>query len=102
LWGVATWEDVDPRIDFLSIFVKGLTNAYDYRQPADPAIAGEPPSKFKMKTLQLNFWRPSDSQAEGAAEIRYGVPKSADPIKQAEFIAPYGLTEPLDHLWVYR
>jgi hypothetical protein len=81
VWGVAMWEDVDPRVDFLSIFVKGLTNAYDYRQDTDPAVPGEPPSRFKMKTLQLNFWRPSDDRNEDA-EIRYGVPKSAD---QADF-----------------
>lgn len=102
VWGVATWEDVDPQVDFLSIYVKGLTNAYDYRQPSDPVIPGEPPSKFKMKTLQLNFWRPSDSRLDASAEIRYGVPHSANDSEQAAFLAHYGLTEPLDHLWVYR
>ena len=28
VWGVVTWEDVDPRIDFFSIYVQGLTNAF--------------------------------------------------------------------------
>jgi hypothetical protein len=27
VWGVATWVDIDPRIDFFSIYVSGLTNA---------------------------------------------------------------------------
>ena len=28
VWGLATWEDVDPRVDFFSVYIKGLTNAY--------------------------------------------------------------------------
>ena len=28
LWGVATWEDIDPRIVRFSVYVFGLTNAY--------------------------------------------------------------------------
>ena len=28
VWGVAIWEDIDPEMDFLSIFVGGLTNAH--------------------------------------------------------------------------
>ena len=30
-WGVATWEAVDPRIDYFSIYVRGLTNATRWR-----------------------------------------------------------------------
>ena len=33
VWGVATWEDVDPRIDFFSVYVQGLTNAYQWVDP---------------------------------------------------------------------
>ena len=31
LWGVATWEDIDPRIVRFSIYVSGLTNAYKWK-----------------------------------------------------------------------
>src|SRR6476620_9118780 len=30
VWGVATWVDVDTRVDFFSIYVGGLTNAYQW------------------------------------------------------------------------
>ena len=33
VWGVATWTDVDPRIDFFSVYVGGLTNAYRWDRP---------------------------------------------------------------------
>ena len=31
LWGVATWEDIDPRIVRFSVYVFGLTNAYRWK-----------------------------------------------------------------------
>jgi hypothetical protein len=33
-WGVVTWEDVDAKIDFFSIYVEGLSNAYKWRDSA--------------------------------------------------------------------
>ena len=72
VWGVATWESgfedgkmVDPRTDYFSIFVSGLSNAYRFadRRDAGAYKAGDPPGKgrlYRSKTLQLNFWRPSD------------------------------------------
>ena len=30
-WGVAVWENIDPRIDYFSIFIRGLTNAIRWR-----------------------------------------------------------------------
>ena len=35
LWGVVTWEDVDPQIDFFSIYVQGITNAFRLEPSAD-------------------------------------------------------------------
>ncbi|MBX9788411.1 MAG: hypothetical protein K2Y37_05805 [Pirellulales bacterium] len=78
VWGVATWEDVDPRIDNFSIYVLGLTNAYRWKD--DPKRG----RTFTDKTLELNFWRPSDEFDEHEAEIRYGS-KSG-----------------VDHRWIYR
>jgi len=81
-WGVAMWENIDPRVDFFSIYVKGLTNAYrwqdppaDYRPGQDPIAKGR---KFVRKTLKLNFWRPGDEYEEKESEFRYGVPGQVD------------------------
>ena len=74
-WGVATWEDVDPQIDFLTVQVSGLTNAYRWEDPAGKYRLGDPPGKGRKlvhKKLQLNFWRPGDTVAEEEGEIRYG------------------------------
>ena len=97
VWGVATWTDVDPRNDFLSINDQGRTNANRWVDPPGAYQAGDPPGKgrqFTRKTLQLNFWRPGDPLLEHEREIRYGVPKG-----QA---AAYGVDEGVDYTWVYR
>ena len=81
LWGVATWEDVDPRIDRFSVYVKGLTNAYKWKDPAEGLQKGDPLGKgrqLRMKTLKINFWRPGDEYFEHEREIRYGIPGEVD------------------------
>ena len=80
VWGVVTWQDIDPRTDRFSIFIQGLTNAYRWTD----APAGPP--KYQRKTLQLNFWRPSDDQFEHEREIRFGQPENAG----------------VDYLWLYK
>ncbi|MFV1965035.1 MAG: hypothetical protein ACC628_06400 [Pirellulaceae bacterium] len=105
VWGVATWEDVDPRIDFFSVFVRGLTNAFRFEDPPGAYQVGAPPGSgrvFSFKTLQLNFWRPGDALMEHEREIRFGVPVDPDPTAQQEILNRFGLGERLDHLWVYR
>jgi hypothetical protein len=81
VWGVATWEDLDPRIDYFSIAIAGLTNAYRWTdRPAD-FHEGDPPGKGRVlteKTLILNFWRPGDEFAEDQRVIRYGIPGKVD------------------------
>jgi len=97
LWGVAMWEDVDPEIDFFSVFVRGLTNAYQWRDNPDGFQEGDPPGKgrrFLRKQLQLNFWRPGDSYAENEREIRYGVAPGEAGL--------YGVGEGVAYQWVYR
>lgn len=81
VWGVVTWEDIDPETDFFSIYVQGLTNAYKWEDTPDAVQAGSPPGtgkKFVQRTLKLNFWRPSDEFDENEREIRYGVPGEVD------------------------
>jgi hypothetical protein len=80
-WGVATWEDVDPRIVRFSVYAFGLTNAYKWKddpkevKPGDPVGKGR---KLYRKLLKLNFWRPSDPYYEHEEEIRYGIPGGVD------------------------
>ena len=65
VWGVATWQDVDPRTDFFSIYIQGLTNAH---------VRKYVPGKgwwYAQKTLRLDFRRPGDEFLEDESEIRY-------------------------------
>ena len=81
IWGVAMWEDVDPRIDRFSIYVHGLTNAYKWQdepekfKPGDSIGTGR---RLARKTLKLNFCRPGDEFFEHEGEIRYGIPGEVD------------------------
>jgi hypothetical protein len=96
VWGVAMWTDIDPRIDYFSIFVEGLNSEYEM----DVQGAGD--FAYRFETLQLNFWRPGDAYAENEKEIRFGVRLVDSPVEQQEILQLYGQTEPLDHRWLFR
>ncbi len=95
VWGVATWVSVDPRIDFFSVYVSGLTNAYRWTDGNDAkagAAAGgdaltasiakaAAERRYKHKTLQLNFWRPGDEFVLLEDEIFIGAP--SDKVQKA-------------------
>ena len=105
VWGVATWEGVDPRIDFFSVSVQGLTNAYVFQDKAIDFKLGDPPGKgrtYKQKTLVLHFWRPGDTIALDEKEVKYGMPVESDPNAQKAMNAKYGERDRLDYRWVYR
>lgn len=76
-WGVAVWEEIDPRIDRFNIYVQGLTNAYKW-QDIKEAYTGDKDQdrdeyrKMVLKTLKLNFWRPGDKFDPKESEIRRG------------------------------
>jgi hypothetical protein len=81
VWGVATWEEVDPRVDFFSVSVQGLSNAYQWVDPPNAFKAGDAPGTGRVllqKTLVLNFWRPGDEYVEDQRIIRYGIPGKVD------------------------
>ena len=87
VWGLVTWENIDPHIDFFSVYVTGLTNAFRFEDPEGAFKSGDPPGtgrSYSFRTLQLNFWRPGDAVNEHEAEIRYGIP------------------DEVDYRWVYR
>ena len=74
-WGVAVWEGVDPRIDYFSIYIRGLTNAMRWRQiPGSTIGPNDPPGihiEHALEALRLDFWRPGDDRNE--AEERFSV-----------------------------
>ncbi len=97
VWGVATWEDVDPKLDFFSIYAGGLTNAFTWEDPPGQFRKGDPPGKGRKlfaKTLQLNFWRPGDEIRQHEQEIRFGVPRGMAELYDSE--------EGVAYQWVYR
>lgn len=105
LWGIVTWEDIDPRTDHFSIYIQGLTNAYKFSDPTGVYKPGDPPGtgrKFRYKTLQLNFWRPGDSQMEHEKEVRYGIPVYKDAAEQRKVFQKYGVDKRLAYRWIYR
>jgi len=105
VWGVVTWEDVDPRIDYFSVYVRGLSNAFIFADTPGAYQPGDEPGKgrvFRFKTLQLNFWRPGDTTFEHEDEVRFGVPIDSDPDVQQQMLDRFGLEQRLDHRWIYR
>jgi hypothetical protein len=81
VWGVATWEDVDPRVDYFTVSIEGLTNAYRWVDPPDGFQPNDPPTQGRVllqKNLVLNFWRPGDEYVEDQRAIRYGIPGQVD------------------------
>ena len=89
LWGVAIFENVNPNIDFVSVFVKGLTNAHRIKRADDGSIG------FVRKTLQLNFWRPGDNLEEEKDRVQYGIPLVDNPKEQVEITRRYNLPGPV-------
>jgi hypothetical protein len=110
VWGVATWENVDPRTDFFAVFVQGLTNAYRWEDPQGAFAKGDPPGTgrtYQYKTLQLNFWRPGDETREHQAEVQYGMPGIDDVQGQtieneADLTKLYRAEKKGDYSWVFR
>lgn len=96
VWGVVTWIDVDPRVDYFSIYIQGLTNAFRIE------VQDGKPVRMTHKELKLNFWRPGDSVQENEEEIRYGIPVLPDSGRQEAMIERYGQTQRLDYMWIYR
>ena len=105
VWGVTTWIGVDPRTDFFSVFVKGLTNAYRFEEQPERVQEDSHPGvgrKYWAKTLQLNFWRRGDAIDLHEKEIRYGAPGTSDPIPEQTVFELYDIKKRLDYQWVYR
>lgn len=95
VWGIATWLDVTPNLDFFSVHVFGLTNAFEQD--------GEgPDAPYRRKALSLNFYRPGDAMAPTEDRVRFGVPAFDNPNEQAYVLKQYGLEKRLDYRWMFR
>ncbi|MDO4557869.1 MAG: hypothetical protein Q4C47_02775, partial [Planctomycetia bacterium] len=85
VWGVATWDAVDPMTHRFSVYVQGLTNAYIWGQQADENGGVElTAGRTYRRTLKLNFLRRGDQYMIREDQILYGTAGG------------------LDHEWVYR
>jgi hypothetical protein len=76
VWGVAMWTDIDPRINEFSIFVSGLTNAYQWLAAEEGTFEntgqiGEG-RIIRRKVLKTNWWRVGDAQSLNETQIHYG------------------------------
>jgi hypothetical protein len=79
-WGVATWQDIDPNNVWFSVYVEGLTNAYQVSDdPAKYAAFIKDHSilfrEIRSKVLKINFWRPGDEFTVKETQVRPGVPQ---------------------------
>ncbi|WP_146392514.1 hypothetical protein [Allorhodopirellula solitaria] len=95
VWGVATWVDVDPNIDYISVNVFGLTNAFEQDGEGDDA-------PYRRKALMLNFYRPGDATNQIDDRVRFGIPAFDDEKQQSYVLEKYGLDKRLDYRWVFR
>ena len=87
-WGVAIWSNVNPKIDFVSVFVSGFTNAFRINRNGDSIDTVH-------KTLQLNFWRPGDAVKETEDRVEFGIPLVDDPQQQVLLTRRYNLPGPV-------
>lgn len=88
VWGVAVWEEVDPRLNYVSIQVKGLTNAYRIVASADGKI------RVANKILQLNYWRPGDGAEQERDFVSFGIPYTDNHAEQVAIARRYALPGP--------
>jgi hypothetical protein len=92
VWGVAIWQNVDPRLDFISVYVSGITNAYRI----DINSAGD--QTLRHKALKLNYWRIGDAVEKPKDKIIYGIPYTDRPEEQIEILRRYELPGPQLHV----
>lgn len=95
VWGVATWEDVDPNADFVSVEVFGLTNAFEQEGVG-------PDAPYRRKALKLYFYRPGDTIDQTDDRIRFGIPAFEDEQEQSYILQQYGLQERVDYRWIFK
>jgi len=77
-WGVAMWTDIDPRINEFSIYVSGLTNAYQWSDKKAADGTYENTGKIgegrilKRRVLKIDWWRVGDAKSLNESQIHFG------------------------------
>ncbi len=66
VYGVAIWDDIDPKADAFKIYVRGLSDGYQELPP--PAGADKPAVRYK--TLRIDFIRRGDALHINEKEIQ--------------------------------
>ncbi len=89
VWGVAVWEDVDPKMNYIQVYVRGLTNAFKVEEKLDGSKI------YEHKTLQLNFWRKDDEFELSSENIAKGIPLSTSLKEQKILCRFYDLPGPI-------
>ena len=76
--GVAMWTDVDPRVNEFSIFIGGLTNAYQWSnrvtedgEYVNSGKIGEG-RIIKRRVLKIDWWRVGDPKSLNESQIHFG------------------------------
>ncbi|MDR2757466.1 MAG: hypothetical protein LBC20_17365 [Planctomycetaceae bacterium] len=77
-WGVALWTDIDPKIHRFSIYVSGLTNAYQWADEGENTGKPGEGRTMKRKVLKTNWWRIGDQYNLKDSQIQYGYPGAID------------------------
>jgi len=78
LWGVAMWTDIDPRIHEFSIYISGLTNAYQWSDRMAEDGTYENTGKIgegrvlKRRVLKTDWWRVGDQNSLNESQIHFG------------------------------
>ena len=81
VWGIATWTDVDPKINHFTVYVSGLTNALRWTDDSTVIKPDTPPMTGRnilRKVLKLNFYRPGDEEINGESKVYFGLPHQKD------------------------
>lgn len=78
VWGVAMWTDIDPRISKFSIFVRGLSNEYRWKDSGNTTGKPGEGRSMEQKVLKTNWWRRGDKFNVNDTQIQYGQPGTVD------------------------
>ena len=115
-WGIATWEDVDPRTKWFSIYVEGLTNAYRWND-ADNGSEGAERERRKKLADAYRFGDKDAAFTEkdfGKEEaigngrspwrkvLKLNFWRPGDEYFEHEKEIRYGVPGRVDYEWVYR
>ena len=78
VWGVVTWQDVDPNNVWFSVYVEGRRTPTSFPTTRPSMLPPRAQGQFReirTKVLKINFWRPGDEYTVKDSQVRSGVPE---------------------------